>query len=356
LIRKLYPAALWLDLLQPELERSLLSRPEMLLEMIEAEPHKKTIVIDEVQKVPVLLNVVHMVIEKKEGYQFILTGSSARKLKRTGANLLGGRAYKKTLHPLMASELGLDFNLEKALSRGMLPLLIHAHDPRSSLEGYISLYLKEEIQAEGLVRNLEQFSRFLDVISFSHGALLNTTNIARESEIKRSTVNNYIAILEELLLSFQVPVFEKRAARHLTSHPKFYLFDSGVFHVLRPKGPLDRPQEIDGAALEGLVAQHLIAWCDYSRQQAAVYFWRTRSDLEVDFVVYGESTFCAIEVKNAKKVSPHDLKGLQAFLSDYPEAQALFLYRGNEKLKIDNILCLPVIDFLRGLIPDKPLL
>ncbi len=353
LIRKIHPDALWIDLLQPDLERSLLSRPEMLVEMIEAQPSKKTIVIDEVQKIPSLLNVVHMMIEKKKGLQFVLTGSSSRKLKRTGANLLGGRAYKKTLHPFMAAELKEDFNFERALLRGMLPLLIHSEDPRSVLEGYISLYLKEEIQAEGLVRNLEQFSRFLDVISFSHGSILNTTNIARESEIKRSTVNNYIDILEELLLAYRIPVFEKRAARLLTSHPKFYLFDSGVFQILRPKGPLDKPQEIDGAALEGLVAQHLTAWCDYSKEKASLYFWRTRSDLEVDFVIYGEKSFYALEVKNAKKVAPQDLKGLQAFLGDYPEAQALFLYRGETRLKIGDVLCIPVAEFLHQLKPDR---
>jgi predicted AAA+ superfamily ATPase len=352
LIRKLHPDALWIDLLQPDLERSLLSRPEMLIDMIEAKPGLKTVVIDEVQKVPSLLNVVHLMIEKKQGLQFVLTGSSSRKLKRTGANLLGGRAYKKTLHPFMAAELGQDFNFERGLLSGMLPLLIDSENPRSVLEGYISLYLKEEIQAEGLVRNLEQFSRFLDVISFSHDSILNTTNIARESEIKRSTVNNYIDILEELLLAYRIPVFEKRAARLLTSHPKFYLFDSGVFQVLRPKGPLDKPQEIDGAALEGLVAQHLTAWCDYSKEKASVYFWRTRSDLEVDFVVYGEKTFCALEVKNTKKVAPQDLKGLNAFLTDYPEAQALLLYRGETRLKMGDVLCIPIAEFLRTLIPD----
>lgn len=352
LIRNLHRDAIWLDLLQPHLERRLLSRPETLLEMMDAEPHKKTVVIDEVQKVPSLLNLVHMVIEKKEGYQFVLTGSSSRKLKRTGANLLGGRANKKMLHPFMGSELKDDFDLESALTRGMLPLLIHAKDPLSVLESYISLYLKEEIQSEGLIRSLEQFTRFLDIISFSHATTLNATNIARESEIKRSTVNNYIDILEELLLAYQIPIFEKRAARKLISNSKFYLFDSGVFFALRPKGPLDRVSEIDGASLEGLVAQHLVAWCDYSKSSSSVYFWRTRSGLEVDFVVYGEGIFYAIEVKNNKKVFPHDLKGLQAFLQDYPEAQPLLLYRGVEKLKIDGILCLPVSYFLKELVPN----
>ena len=310
LIRQLYPEALWLDLLQPELERSLLARPEKLLEMIAAHPQKKIIVIDEVQKIPSLLNVVHFVIEKKEQYQFVLTGSSARKLKRTGANLLGGRALKKTLHPFMAAEIGKDFHLEKALSEGLLPLVVQSNNPHNVLEGYIALYLKEEIQAEGLVRHLEQFTRFLDVVSFSHGSVLNTTNIARECEIKRTTVSNYIDILEELLLAYSVPVFTKRAARQLTSHPKFYLFDSGVFQVLRPRGALEsRSPEIDGVALEGLVGQHLIAWCDYNQKKAALFFWRTRSDLEVDFILYGETEFMAIEVKSTKKIFPDHLKG-----------------------------------------------
>jgi predicted AAA+ superfamily ATPase len=202
---------------------------------------------------------------------------------------------------------------------------------------------------------LEQFTRFLDVISFSHGSILNTANIARESEIKRSTVSNYLDILTELLLAYQIPVFEKRAVRHLTVHPKFYLFDCGVFQVLRPKGPLDTVSEVDGAALEGLVAQHLTAWCDYSKNQASVYFWRTRSDLEVDFVVYGEVCFYAIEVKSSKKVFSHDLKGLNAFLSDYPEAQAILLYRGQEKLKMGKVLCLPIAEFLQNLRPNMPL-
>jgi uncharacterized protein len=355
LIRKIHPQALWIDLLQPELERTLLARPEMLLSMIKVDPQNKVVIIDEVQKVPTLLNIVHLMIEKKEGYQFILTGSSSRKLKRTGANLLGGRALKKTLHPFMASELGNDFDLGQALFRGMLPLLIHAKDPRSVLEGYISLYLKEEIQAEGLIRNLEQFTRFLDVISFSHGSVLNVTNIARESEIKRSTVANYLEILEELLLAYQLPIFEKRATRQLISHPKFYLFDCGVFQILRPKGPLDR-LTLDGIALEGLILQHLIAWCDYSSKRSSVYFWRTRSDLEVDFVIYGEEAFFAVEVKSSHKVFSQDLRGLKAFLADYPEAKPVLLYQGSQRLNIDGILCIPILEFLSRLIPNRPLL
>ena len=351
----LHPEALWIDLLVPELERELMNKPERLLARMEASPSKKTVIIDEVQKVPALLNVVHSSIETKKGYQFVLTGSSSRKLKHTGSNLLGGRAQKKTMHPLMATEMGPDFDLDTALWKGMLPLLVPFEEPKPILEGYISLYLKEEIQTEGLVRHLDQFSRFLEVISFSHGSILNTTNIARECEVKRSTVENYIAILEELLLAYKIPVFTKRAARHLTAHPKFYLFDTGVFQSLRPKGPLDRPQEIDGTALEGLVAQHLVAWCDYRKTQTSVYFWRTRGDLEVDFIVYGETDFFAVEVKNTKKVFPQDTKALNAFLKDYPEAKAFLLYRGSDCLQFGQVLCCPVSIFLQNLHPYRDL-
>lgn len=352
-LKEVYPDALWLDLLKPQVLRQYMSYPEKLNDLINGNPHKKTIVIDEIQKAPALLTVVHQLIEEKRGLQFILTGSSSRKLKQTGADLLGGRALKCTLHPFMATELGEFFDLTHALKYGTLPLLFQQNNPEQILQAYINLYLHEEIQAEGLVRNLENFVRFLEVISFSHGSLLKITNISRECEVKRKTVENYVAILEELLLAFHVPIFTKRAQRALISHPKFYLFDAGVFAALRPKGPLDQPEEIDGMALEGLVAQHLRAWMDYSKEQYNLYFWRTRSGLEVDFIVYGQNTFYAIEVKNSKRVHPQDVKGLKAFLEDYPMAKAILLYRGTERVEMDKILCVPCEEFLLQLKPNE---
>ena len=224
------------------------------------------------------------------------------------------------------------------------------------LAAYISLYLHEEIQAEGLVRNTEKFSRFLEAISFSHGSLLNVSNIARECEVKRKTVENYLSILEDLLLCYQLPVFTKRAQRQLISHNKFYLFDSGVFSTLRPKGNLDRPEEIGGAALEGLVAQHLQAWKDYNDTKHQLAFWRTKAGLEVDFIVYGELGFWAIEVKNTKRVNSSDLRGLRAFLKDYPKAKAILLYRGTEKIISGGVLCIPCEDFLKSLKPNHAII
>lgn len=350
-----HPDALFIDLLQPEVVRSYMAYPERLREVIIA-AKPVIVVIDEVQKVPILLSVVHSLIEQKLGIQFILTGSSARKLKRTSADLLGGRALKKELHPFMAAELGSQFSLEKSLSDGLLPLLLGSENPQEVLHAYVNLYLREEIQAEGLVRSVENFSRFLEVITFSHGAQLNTMNVSRECEVKRKTVENYIEILEDLLLAFQLDVFSKHVQRALVSHPKFYLFDAGVYSALRPKGPLDRPEEIEGAALEGLVAQHLRAWNDYSNIKYSLSYWRTRTGLEVDFIVYGEKGFWAIEVKNAKRILPQDTKSLEIFLQDYPMAKAILLYRGSEMIQKGNVICMPCSKFLLELKPNQSLI
>ena len=181
---------------------------------------------------------------------------------------------------------------------------------------------------------------------------MNLSNIARECNVTRKIVENYISILEDLLLGYKLPVFTRRARRALTAQPKFYFFDAGVFYQLRPKGPLDSPDEVGGMALEGLVLQHLKAWCDYSDSSVECFFWRSRGGAEVDFVLYGERHFYAIEVKNAKQVYPKSLKSLKTFITDYPEAEAILLYRGKERLAIDGILCLPVENFLARLKPD----
>ncbi len=353
LIKSHYKDALWIDFLRPDVLRSYLAHPERLYETVKGHQGASVVVIDEVQKIPELLSVVHSLIEEKQGLQFILTGSSSRKLKRSGANLLAGRALNCSLDPFMAAELGGSFSFSHALRYGMLPLLLNEEDPEKTLQAYVTLYLQEEIQMEGLTRNIENFSRFLETISFSHGSLLNVSNIARECGIKRKTVENYLNILEDLLLAYQIPVFSKRAQRDLIAHSKFYLFDAGVFRTLRPQGILDKVEEIEGAALEGLVMQHLKAWNDYSKESHTLSFWRTRSGVEVDFIVYGPKGLWAIEVKNKKKIFQHDTKPLETFLEDYPNAKALMLYRGNEYLQLKNVLCIPCSDFLKQLKPDQ---
>lgn len=348
-----YPEALIIDLLDPEYYRILQTKPEYLIELVEGNLNLKVVIIDEIQKIPELLDAVHLLIERYKYLIFILTGSSARKLRSKGVNLLGGRAFKLNMHPYMAAELGSQFNLEKALNYGMLPLIWGSAFPEKALKAYISIYLQEEVQIEGMVRNVGSFARFLEALSFSQGSLLNTTNIARESEAGRKTVEGYITILEDLLLSFHLNVFSKRAKRELTSHPKFYYFDCGVYRSARPQGPIDKASEIDGIALETLIAQHLRAWCDYSEGNHQLYYWQTRTKIEVDFIIYGKSGLYAIEVKNTKKINSTHLSGLKAFGIDYPEAKRFLLYRGRDRLMIENILCLPCEEFLMNLIPNQ---
>jgi len=348
-----YSDALWIDLLQPNVFRIYAAMPERIIELVHGNSDKQTIVVDEVQKVPELLSAIHSLIEEKANRKFILTGSSARKLKRTGIDLLAGRVLLRTLHPFMLAELTTDLPFENILHHGLLPIVIASKNPAEVLETYVSLYMREEVQFEGLVRNIGNFSRFLEVISFSHGSIINISNIARECSVERKVVEGYIKILEDILLAFRIPVFAKKAQRALISHPKFYFFDAGVFRTLRPKGPLDRPEEIEGAALEGLVAQHLRAWIAYQGKKYELFFWRSRSGVEVDFILYGEQGIFAIEVKNTQRIRPEDLRSLSAFRQDYPLGKAIFLYRGNEKLLRNDILCLPGEEFLQGLSPDR---
>ena len=344
------------DLLEHDVYRRYKARPERLREVIEGNPDKRIIIIDEIQKVPELLDPVHALMEEKPELQFILTGSSARKIKQRGVDLLGGRALVRSLHPFIASELKDKFDLKKALHEGLVPLVVSAKNPKDTLNAYITLYMKEEIQMEGLVRNIGNFARFLEAISFSHGAILNISNVARECEVERKTVQGFIEVLYDLLMGYSLPIFAKRAKRAVVQHPKFYFFDTGVFRTLRPTGPLDRPAEIDGPALEGLVAQHVRAWIDYSRSSCKLYCWRTKAGTEVDFVIYGKEGFWAIEVKNTRNIRKNDLRPLKTFHQDYPECNPLFVYRGDEKLLIDNILCVPCETFLKSIKPSQPLI
>jgi predicted AAA+ superfamily ATPase len=354
-IARHYSDALRIDLLDPSVCRRYLARPEMLMEVVAASK-ASTVIIDEVQKVPELLSVVHKMTEEDKKRCFVLTGSSSRKLKRSGVDLLAGRALRCALHPFMAGELGSAFSLKKALATGLVPLVYGAPDAERTLSAYAGLYIREEVQAEGLVRNMSDFSRFLEAASFSHAAMLTVSDIARECGVERKTVEGYLRVLEDLMLSFRVPVFSKRAMRHVVSHDKWYFFDAGMFVAFRPQGVLDSSSERDGAALEGLIAQHLRAWIDYAASGDTLYYWRTKSGVEVDFVVYGKKTFVALEIKNSQHVHDADLKGLCSFGEDYPQAQRMLVYRGKETMVRSGVHCVPVEQFLSQLHPHKSLL
>jgi predicted AAA+ superfamily ATPase len=231
-----------------------------------------------------------------------------------------------------------------------------AGDPDDVLRSYASLYLEQEVQTEGLVRNVGNFARFLEVVSFSHASVLNVANVARETQVSRKTVEGYLGILEDLLLAWRLPVFTRKAQRATVAHPKLFLFDAGVYRALRPAGPLDRPQEIEGAALEGLIAQHLRAWAAYGRSDFELSYWRTRAGSEIDFIVYGPDGFWAVEVKNASSVRAEDVRALRTFRDDYPSCEPILVYRGDERLTVNGVRCIPAHDFLAGLRPGHDLI
>lgn len=354
-LRHAFPEAVSIDLLSPSQQRRFAARPERLREVVSATPHATDVVLDGVQRVPELLAVVHQLVEEPDSPRFVLTGSSARKLKRSGVDLLAGRAALRVMHPFIAAELGSKFEFESALTVGLIPLIWDARDSSDTLDSYVALYVQQEVQSEGLVRNVGAFHRFLEALSFAHGAPLNVSNVARECAVSRKTVEGYIEIVEDLLLAFRVPVFTKRAQRRVTAHPKFFFADAGVFRSLRPSGPLDRPEEVRGGALEGLVAQHLRAWIDYSGSASTLYFWRTRAGREIDFVIYGPDEFWALEVRHSRRARPYDLRHLRAFGADYPAARLRMAYGGDERLEVAGTLCLPHAALLQEIVPGRPL-
>ena len=342
-----YKKALLFDLLDSDIYTKFLASPRRLSEYIPSS-FKQWIIIDEIQKIPALLDEVHRLIEKRK-LKFILTGSSARKLKAKNVNLLAGRAFTEYMYPLTVEELKKDFSLKKSLSYGHLPMAYQTKNPKKFLSGYIHTYLKEEIQQESLTRNLPAFSRFLEAASFSQGSVLNITNVSRECSVHRKVVESYFSILKDTLLSYELKPFLKKSKRQLVQSPKFYFFDVGVFQALRPKGPLDSSSERAGIALETLVLQEIIAHNSYKSLGYETSYWRTRyHQNEVDFILYGEKGLKAIEVKLTHKIRPQDYKGLLEFLKDYPPATAFLLYTGKQSYVFKDIHVLPVEKFLKN--------
>ena len=334
-----FPAALFFDMLDYQVYTELLASPQRLGERI-PQGQKEWVVVDEVQRVPELLNEVHRLIESRR-LRFVLTGSSARKLRGRGINLLAGRAVTRHMHPLTALELGKDFDLKRAVRYGCLPLACTSENPEDYLKSYAATYLREEVQQEGLTRNIGAFSRFLEAASFSQGSVLNMAAVARECAISTKVVEDYFSILEDLLIAIRLPVFTKRAKRKLIAHPKFYFFDAGVFQAIRPRGPLDAPEQIHGPALETLFLQQVRALNDYKDLGYRLHYWRTASGDEVDCVLYGERGLRAFEVKMAHNVRPDDLRSLLRFLSDFPQAKTHLLYLGQRRWHDRGIEVLP---------------
>ena len=338
-VRKNFPSALYFDLLKFQ-TRNLFQRDPSDLETAIPQDWDDWVIIDEVQKVPALLNEVHRLIESRR-LRFILTGSSARALRKKGVNLLAGRAVIRHMHPLSAAEMGDQFDLHRALVYGHLPAILTEEDPADYLTSYVEAYLREEVQQEGLVRDLGMFSRFLEAASFAQGGQLNVTEVARECGVNRRTVSGYFGLSEDLMLSSRLYPFSGRSKRRSIGHPKFYFFDVGIWRAMRSQLPSDVIAQIDGVALETLVFQELRAINDALRLDYQLYFWRNRTGHEVDFILYGPNGFHAIEVKRQKNPGSKDLRGLKAFKREYPEAKLTMLYGADHESWREGIHLIP---------------
>jgi len=350
LLRETYGPAHWVDLLKAEEFRRYLARPELLRQELEAEPPEQgsQIVIDEIQKVPALLDEVHWLIENR-GLHFALCGSSARKVKRGAANLLGGRAMRYELHGIAAGELGRDFDLERLLNHGYLPRIYEGSRPGRMLDAYIADYLKEEVAAEGLVRNLPTFSDFLDVAALSDGELVNFSNIARECGVSSHTTKSHFEILEDTLLGRWLPAYRKRPKRRVIGAPKFYFVDVGVVNRLARRGELLPGSELYGKAFENWVFHELSAFVSYRGFEGELCHWRLASGIEVDFIV-GDMQL-AIEAKSSERITRDHLKGLRSLVRDHPRVRRrVVVCREPRARKTDDgIEILPTATFVRRL-------
>jgi len=346
-VKSAFPKAAYIDLLEAELFNDLTANPQRLSNFIPP-GFEDWVIIDEVQRIPELLHEVHRLIETKK-YRFVLTGSSPRKLKRKGPNLLAGRALTLSMHPFSVAELGNDFQLDHSLRYGKLPTVYTEADPKKYLEAYVRTYLEEEIRQEGLTRNLSAFARFLEAASFSQGSVLSISSVARECHVERKVVESYFSILEDLMIGYRIPIFSKKAKRRLIVHPKFYFFDVGVYRTLRPMGPLDTPEEVDGIALETLFLQELIALNNALELGYKIFYWRTSNGKEVDFVLYGPKGLLSFEIKRTSRITIGMLGGLKSFLADYPMAKAYFVYGGNRRMVEGKIEVVPVLEILKNL-------
>lgn len=346
-VKTTFPNALYFDLLKAETYDYFVTNPTRIEDSIPKD-FKDWIVIDEIQKIPQLLDEVHRLIENNH-YKFILTGSSARKLRRGGVNLLAGRALVYNIHPLTAIELGDAFHLKEYIEFGGLPAVFATQDKKNYLKSYIQTYLQQEIIQEGISRNVGSFARFLETASFSQGSVLNMTEVGREASVGRKVVEDYFCALEDLMLGVRLPVFSKKAKRRLIKHNKFYFFDVGVYQTIRPTGPLDQPEMVGGVALESLFFQNLQAINDYLDLGYKLYYYRTATGVEVDFIAYGAKGIKAFEIKSKKTISQSDVSGLVAFLKDYPMAKCSMIYGGSERRYVGNITIIPFVEALKDL-------
>lgn len=345
ILRQQFPQSIYIDLLNNSVKERYRRRPSLLYEALLEKQEGTLVIIDEIPEVPDLLNEVHRLIVER-GLVFILCGSSARKLKRKGHNTLGGRASPVYLYPFVSAEIP-DFDIDRAVTYGMIPPHYLAKNPARLLAGYIDIYLKEEIKEEALVRNLDAFHRFLEVAALTDGEIVNNNNIAQDCGVHATTVNAYFDILEDTLMGYRIPAFRKVMKRRLMQAPKFYYFDIGVVNHLLHRKELVRGTPEYGHAFEHLVIQELYAWLHYTHSDETLSYWRTYTGLEVDAVI-GDAKV-AIEIKSVEDVMTKHLKGLKAFGEEHPQSRKIIVSLDRINRRIGDIECIYVLDFFKEL-------
>jgi len=352
-LKNIFPKSLVYDFLKTDLFIELSKQPSLLREQILAQPEmvlEQPIILDEAQKIPQVLDEVHWLIENKK-LRFILCGSSARKLKRGRANLLGGRAWRYEMFPLSWPEIK-DLDLVRALNHGLIPAHYLQENYKKSLKAYVHDYLKEEVFAEGLIRNIPAFSRFFDAMGYSHGQLINYSNIARDCGVDSKTVKEYFQILIDTLLGTRVEPFNKRMGRQIISKAsKFYLFDVGVAGAITNRKIHEEKGQMFGQAFEHFILMQLLAHRSYQELDYPINFWRTKTGLEVDFILGNGEV--AIEVKGTSRVDSKDMKPLRAFVEEYSPRTAIIVSNEKTRRVYGGVLVLPWKEFLDELWDGK---
>jgi predicted AAA+ superfamily ATPase len=350
-----YPEALFINLLSNEVFQDYSLNPRALssdILIFKRKNKSNLIIIDEIQKLPALLDDVHDQIEQNKDLRFILTGSSARKLKRSGLNLLGGRASLKKLFPLVYPEIEGELktlqDLEHRLSAGGLPSVFSSPAPFDDLNDYIQLYLNEEVKAEGLIRNHQAFHRFLLTASLANSQQINFSQIGADAQIPPRTIHDYFQILEDTLIGFMLPAFTQTLSRKAMTSAKFYFFDTGVANALKHRSKVLSGTVEFGESLENFVVSEVRAYLSYKNQMAEMFYWRTLTKIEVDLIVRTKNKLLAIEVKSKNKITPKDCAGLQAFSEDYPNAKKYIVTAGGRySVEENKIEVLPILKFLQ---------
>lgn len=344
LLKSAYPDAVWIDLLKAEEFRRYLNNPELLRQELPREGPQPFVIIDEVQKLPHLLDEVHWLHENRNGH-FALCGSSARKIRRGHANLLGGRAVRYEMFGLVSAELVPDVDLTRLLNHGYLPRIYLANQPQRLLNAYVANYLKEEIAAEGLVRNLPVFSGFLNLAALSDTEPVNFSTIARDCGVSSQTIKEYFQILEDTLLGRWLPSYRKRPKRRVAASPKFYFSDVGIVNFLAKRGMIQSGSELYGKAFENWCFHELTAYNHYQEVFAEFYYWRLAGGTEVDFII--NDMELALEAKAVKKIASNHLKGLRTLKDDHPHVKRRIIVCDEEKPRVtdDGIEIVPATVF-----------